>query len=86
MFVQIEEIINVTKPPPQRGATGMVLCLARCWAREEDKSVVVLFSVRAHDARTVAIGDLRVGRSAALWEPLLAVEKSGILCSRFVII
>ena len=86
MFVQIEEIISVLKPPLQRGATGMMLCVARCWAREEDKSVLVLFSVPAHDGRTVAIRDLKVGGRVGLWEPLVVVEKIGMLCTRFVVL
>jgi hypothetical protein len=84
MFVQIEEIISVPKPPSPRGGTGMLLCLARCRVKERsDRSVLILFSVPGHEAKKVAISDLRVGERVAVWEPLLEVE--GVyLCSRFV--
>ena len=90
MFVQVEEIINAPKPPPPRGGTGMLFCLARCRVRE-GTSVLILFSVPPHDAKTVAMADLRVGRSVALWEPLLEVDVSlkasgTYLCSRFVVV
>jgi hypothetical protein len=82
MHVQIEEILNSSKPP-QRGGTGMLLCLARCRARKGNESVLVLFSVAAHDAKDMAMTALGVGRSVALWEPL--DEVVGVyLCSRFV--
>jgi hypothetical protein len=81
--VQIEEILNSPKPPPQRGATAMLLCLARCRIREENASVLVLFSVPAHDAKDVVMTALGVGRRVALWEPLDVVN-SVYLCTRFV--
>jgi hypothetical protein len=84
MFVQIEEIIDAPKPPAPRGGTGMLLCLARCRAREgADTSVLILFSVPPHEAKNVAMTDLGVGRSVALWEPLVEVDIA-YLCSRFV--
>lgn len=82
MHVQIEEILNSPKPP-QRGGTGMLLCLARCRVRKGNESVLVLFSVPAHDVKVMAMTALGVGRSVALWEPL--DEIGGVyLCSRFV--
>ena len=84
MFVEIEEIISVPKLP-QRGRTGMVLCLARCRARDEDSSFLILFSVPSHDAKKAGISDMRVGSSVALWEPLVEVTcVAAYLCSRFV--
>jgi hypothetical protein len=90
MFVQVEEIIDAPKLPSARGGTGMLFCLARCRVRE-GTSVQILFSVPPHDAKTVAMTDLRVGCSVALWEPLLEVDMSLIpsrayLCSRFVLL
>ena len=81
MVVQIEEILDSPKPPPQRGGTNMLLRLARCRVRKGNASVVVLFSVPAHDGKDMTT--LGVGRSVALWEPLVEV---GIVyfCSRFV--
>ena len=84
-FVEIEEMISVPNPPGQRGRTGMVLCLARCRARHEGSSFLILFSVPLHDAKNAAIADLRVGCSVALWEPLLEVSSGEYLCSRFVV-
>lgn len=83
MVVQIEEILYSSKPPPQRGGTSILLRLARCRVRKGNASVLVLFSVPAHDAKDMAMTALRVGGSVALWEPLVEV---GIvyLCSRFV--
>jgi len=86
MFVQVEEVISVPKPPPQRGRTGMLLCLARCRAREEGSTFLILFSVPPHDAMNAGIADLRVGCSVALWEPLLEVSSGEYLCSRFVVV
>ena len=89
MFVEIEEMISVPKPPPQRGRTGMVLCLARCRARDEayeDSSFLILFSVPLHDAKNAGISDVRVGSSVALWEPLVEVSSVAYLCSRFVVL
>jgi len=92
MLVQIEEILNPVRPPPQRGSAGMLLCLARCQARrEDDVSMLVLFSVPPHDAKNIAMWALEAGRSVALWEPLLEVEISSMasrvyLCSRFVLL
>jgi hypothetical protein len=83
MVVQIEEILNSPKPPPQRGGTAMLLCLARCRTGEENASVLVLFSVPAHDAKDMMMTAFGVGRSVALWEPLHAVN-SVYLCTRFV--
>lgn len=83
MVVQIEEILNSPKLPPQRGGTAMLLCLARCRIREENASVLVLFSVAAHDAKDMVMTAFGVGRSVALWEPLHAVN-SVYLCTRFV--
>ena len=82
MVVQIEEILYSPKPP-QRGGTSTLLRLARCQVRKGNASVLVLFSVPAHDAKDMAMTALRVGGSVALWEPLVEV---GIvyLCSRFV--
>lgn len=67
----------------------MLLCLARCRARKGNASVLVLFSVPAHDAKDMAMTVLRVGRSVALWEPLFEVENASMglrvyLCTRFV--
>ena len=85
MLVQIEEILESPKPPPQRGGTNMLLRLTRCRARKGNASVLVLFSVPAHDVKDMAMTALGVGRSVALWEPLLEVEKMGVyLCTRFV--
>jgi hypothetical protein len=89
MLVQIEEILISPKLPPQRGGTGVLLCLARCRARRGDASVVILFSVRAHDAKDMSMTALEVGRSVALWDPLLDVENPPMglrvyLCTRFV--
>jgi len=86
MFVQVEEIISVPKPPGQRGRTGMVLCLARCRARAEGSTFLILFSVPAHDAQNAGMADLRVGCRVALWEPLLEVSSGEYLCSRFVVV
>jgi hypothetical protein len=85
MIVQIEEMINAPKPASPRGGTGMVLCLARCRAREGDPSMLILFSVPPHEAKSVAMADLRVGRSVALWElSLISSSSRGYLCSRFI--
>jgi hypothetical protein len=61
----------------------MLLCLARCRTREENASVLVLFSVPAYDGKDTVMTALGVGRSVALWEPLHAVN-SVYLCTRFV--
>ena len=87
MVVQIEEILRSPKPPPQRGGTAMLLCLTRCRTREENASVLVLFSVPVHDAKDMVITAFGVGRSVALWEPLHAVNSPMgrvYLCARFV--
>jgi len=88
MVVQIEEILNSPKPPPQRGGTSTLLCLARCRTRKENASVLVLFSVAAHDAKDVATTSFGVGRSVALWEPLdevkMGMGEGVYLCTRFV--
>ena len=83
MVVQIEEILDSPKPPPQRGGTSMLLRLARCRIRKGNALVLVLFSVPAYDGKDMAMTALGVGRSVALWEPMVEV---GIvyLCSRFV--
>jgi hypothetical protein len=87
MVVQIKEILNSPKPPPQRGGTSTSLCLARCRTRE-NASVLVLFSVPAHDAKGMVMTAFGVGRSVALWEPLHAVDLAMgcrvYLCTRFV--
>ncbi|KAI9512140.1 hypothetical protein F5148DRAFT_1165569, partial [Russula earlei] len=88
MHVQIEDIFNAPKPPPERGTAGMLLCLARCRVREGDGSVLVVFSVPPHDAKSVAMPVLRVGGSVAIWEPFHQVEMSTsrvYLCTRFVL-
>ena len=88
MVVQIEEILNSPKPPPQRGGTTTLLCLARCRTREENASVLVLFSVPAHDAKGMVMTAFGVGRNVALWEPLHGVDSvvggRVYLCTRFV--
>jgi hypothetical protein len=83
MVVQIEEMLSLSKPPPQQGGTSMLLCLARCRTKEENTSVLVLFSVPVHDAREMAMTGFGVGRSVGLWEPLDEVN-SVYLCTRFV--
>ena len=66
----------------------MLLCLARCRTREENGSVLVLFSVPAHDAKEMVMTAFGVGRSVGLWEPLHAIDSAMgcrvYLCTRFV--
>jgi len=81
MLVQIEEVLDSTKPPADRGGRGMLLCLTRCRVQKEDGSVLVLFSVPPHDAKDMRIG---VGVKVAIWEPLEMCRV--YLCTRFVLL
>ena len=88
MFVEIEQVLSSPKPPPQRGALAMSVCLARCRSIGEDTSIQVLFSVPPHDARNVPIASMKGGCRVGMWEPVEEVEMGTsrvYLCSRFVI-
>ncbi|KAI0255430.1 hypothetical protein BJV78DRAFT_1175301 [Lactifluus subvellereus] len=78
MLLQIEQILSAPKHPPQRGG-------------RDDGSLLILFSVPPHDAKSVPITAFGVGRGVAMWEPLVEVDISGMasgvyLCSRFVLV
>jgi len=88
MLVEIEQVLSSPKSPPQRGGLATSICLARCRKSGEDRSILVLLTVPAHDAKNVPIGSIKEGCSVALWEPLHEVEMElsvVYLCSRFVI-
>jgi len=82
MFVQIEEVLDLTKPPAHRRGTGMLLCLTRCRVRKQDDDTLILFSVSPHDAKDTAF---EVGVNVAIWEPFEEMSRV-YLCTRFVLL
>ena len=88
MLVEIEQVLSSPRPPPQRGGLATSVCLARCRTIGEGRSIMVLLSVPAHDARNVALGSIKAGSRVLLWDPLEDVEMLTLvvtLCSRFVL-
>jgi hypothetical protein len=84
MLVEIEQVLSSPKPPPQRGALATSVCLARCRTIGDDRSILVLLSVPAHDVRNVALESIKTGSRVLLWDGLEDVFVT--LCSRFMLL